>query len=855
MQVKIDTFRLDTNEFALLSDDAIPSTITYTARDSTPMDMETRMVYLYKEGVVMYEDIELRADHMEVDLENKTVYARGVPDSTGTIVGKPVFKQGADEYECDELTYNFDTGKGIMKNIITEQEGGFLHSEATKRQADGELHNAHSKYTTCDKEHPDFYVALTRAKAIPNEKIISGPAYLVVADIPLPFILPFGYFPYEKSKSSGILMPTYGEEKARGFYLREGGYYFAMNDYFDLALRGSAYTNGTWMAGFSSNYKLRYRYTGNLGFEYANNVNGRKGIDYSRSYNYRVRWSHSQDAKANPGTRFSASVNMSSSGFDRENEYDLEQYVTNTKSSSISYSKNWTGTPFNLSTSLNHSQNTRNQTVSVNLPKATFTVQRLFPFKREMAGGKKKWYEEIQLQYTANVDNRIRTTDSLLFTNAVFEDMDFGFQHTVPISLTLRPFRNFNITPNATYTGVMYARSIAQKWDAGYTNPETGEVTGALIRDTIGGLHYGHALVPRLSASYSNKLFGFFEFKPDAKVKAIRHVLMTNVGFSYVPYWDFLAGKMYKTTQINQEGDTREYSIYEGGIFGTPSLSSQSGSVSFALNNIIEAKVRDDSDTTRADKKISLIDNLNFSTGYNLFADSLNWSPVNFRGSTRVLNNKININFNGTLNPYGIMEDSLGVVRTVNQSALNVNNSLFRLTKFTLSFSASLQSKGSSSSAGNTGGQREGFAGGGMRGESLMGPGEDRMMPAGDPMGEEMDYAPWGGSWNLRVNYNLSYRKNYFEPTFTQTLRFSGGFRPTPKWSVTLSSGVDLESMKLTPSRLNFSRDLHCWEMNLSWSPIGRRQYWMFTLRAKASILQDLKYEKKQDFRDSAEFF
>ena len=431
---------------------------------------------LVQNAKVTYGSIELTADSIVLDMETGSVYATGRIDSTGKMKGKPIYKDGSEEFESKEITYNFKSKKGIISNVTTEQEGGFLQSLTTKRHEDGTLHVNRSKFTTCDAEEPHFYLALPRAKVYPGEKIVSGPAYMVVADIPLPLILPFGFFPVQQRRASGIVMPKYGQEARRGYFLSNGGYYFALNDYFDLKLTGTIYTNGTWMADAGTSYRLRYRFSGSFGFSYANNITSYKGLpDYAQSTNYRLNWSHSQDAKSSPGSRFSASVNMSSSGYDRENSYDVADHVTTTRQSSVSYSRNWAGTPFSFSTSLNQSQNVENKTIMLNLPKASLTVSRIYPFKPKKVVGKPRWYHDITTQYTASLDNKIDTYDSLFFTSAMWKNMKNGFRHEVPLSLQIRPFNNFSISPALRYTGVLYTQQIEKRWDPDYYDANKGQ--------------------------------------------------------------------------------------------------------------------------------------------------------------------------------------------------------------------------------------------------------------------------------------------------------------------------------------------------------------------------------------------
>jgi len=498
----------------------IDAPIDYEADDSLIFDLENDKVYLYGNGFVTYQDIELRAAYIELDRARDVVFARGTLDSLGREIGKPVFKDGSESFESKTLTYNFKTKKGIIQGVITEQEGGYLHSGITKKHENGEIHVKNGKYTTCDLEDPHFYVALTKAKVIPDDKIVSGPAYLVMADIPLPIALPFGFFPNQKSRSSGILIPEYGEERNRGFFFRNGGYYLALSDYFDARITGDIYTNGTWGVSLGSNYRVRYRFNGNLRARYYINVSGEKELpDYTRKKDYSITWSHSQDPKSNPSRTFNANVNMSSSSFDRNHSFNANDYLTNTKQSSISYSKRWAGSPFNLSASMNHRQNSQTNSVDLNLPKMNFNMNRIYPMKRKNRTGKAKWYENIELSYKAMLDNQIKTTDSLLFTSAVWDDMNNAFKHDIPLSTQIRPFNSFYISPSLQYSGVLYSKHIEKRWEENYYDAELDSTYATLITDTIRGLSYAHSYLPTISLGLNPKIYGMYSKIPTAALK------------------------------------------------------------------------------------------------------------------------------------------------------------------------------------------------------------------------------------------------------------------------------------------------------------------------------------------------
>ena len=839
----------------VISPDAVDEPIIYNAEGYMKTDLRTRKVSLVQNAKVTYGTIELTADSIVLDMETGSVYATFRPDSAGNPVGLPKYKDGSEEFESKELTYNFKSKKGVIRNVTTEQEGGYLQSLTTKRHEDGTLHVNRSKFTTCDAEEPHFYLALPKAKVYPGEKIVSGPAYMVVADIPLPLILPFGFFPVQQKRASGIVMPKYGQEARRGYFLSNGGYYFALSDYFDLKLTGTIYTNGTWLADASTSYRLRYRFSGSFAFSYANNITSYKGMpDYGQNTNYRISWSHSQDGKANPGSRFSASVNMSSSGYDKNNSYEVADHVTTTRQSSISYSKSWAGTPISFSTSLNQSQNVQNKTMVLNLPKGSFNVSRIYPFKPRKPVAKTRWYHDLTTQYSATFENKIDTYDSLLFTSAVWKSMKNGFKHEVPLSLQFRPFSNFSISPSLRYTGVLYTQQIHKRWDPDYYDESKNMVVPSVVNDTIRGLSYGQALVPALSAAFNPSLYGTFTFtQKGSRVESIRHVLKPSVGFSYSPEADWLTSDMLDSVQYNVNGQRREYSIYEGSIYGTPSSGRRSGSVSLSITNLVEAKVFARNDTTGKPKKVKIIESLSLNTSYNIFSDSLNWSPVNMSFRTTLAQN-INIQAGSTFNIYG-MNAAGG---TVDQLAISQGLGLARMTSLNASLDLDL---GQLLGGNNKNNQQEQQQPSGQRGQRLAGGALDEPgaqggaatdnLPLASNSYDEYGYVRFDVPWSLRMAYNFSYSKPGLKSNVTQTMTLSGDVRLTSKMAINYNTGFDFKQKEITMTRVGISRDLHCWEMSFNWIPVGYMKSWNFTLRARASMLQDLKYERRKDYHEN----
>jgi len=845
--VRQDTAVIDTVQAAAEKPTTteIDAPIDYEADDSLIFDLENDKVYLYGNGFVTYQDIELRAAYIELDRARDVVFARGALDTLGREIGKPVFKEGSESFESKTLTYNFKTKKGIIKGVVTEQEGGYLHSGITKKHENGEIHVKNGKYTTCDLEDPHFYVALTKAKVIPDDKIVSGPAYLVMADIPLPIALPFGFFPNQKSRSSGILIPEYGEERNRGFFFRNGGYYLALSDYFDARITGDIYTHGTWGVSLGSNYRVRYRFNGNLRARYYINVSGEKELpDYTRKKDYSITWSHSQDPKSNPSRTFNANVNMSSSSFDRNHSFNANDYLTNTKQSSISYSKRWAGTPFNLSASMNHRQNSQTNSVDLNLPKMNFNMNRIYPLKRKNRAGKAKWYENIELSYKAMLDNQIRTTDSLLFTSAVWDDMNNAFKHDIPLSTQIRPFNNFFISPSLQYSGVLYSKHIEKRWEENYYDAELDSTYATLITDTIRGLRYAHSYLPSISLGLNPKIYGMYVFKnTNSRIEAIRHVMTPSVSFSYTPDMTGVTPDYYRKVQVDTLGNMREYSLFEQEIYRTPTLPGRSGSVNIRLSNNIEMKVRSTSDTVQTSKKVKILENLSFSTNYNLFADSLKWSPITMSGRTR-LANKVDLTFGGTFDPYALSEDG----RKINKAEITETGKLARLTRFNFSINASLNSRAQESPAEETGPRQSMPEGIPVSKQGIpMENDEEGGVPQEFYTGEYVDFSI---PWNLSLRYNYNYTNTGMSKRVTQTFNFSGNVSLTEKWKIGFSSGYDFKLNKLTYTSVNIYRDLHCWEMRLSWIPIGYHQSYSFQINVKSAILKDLKYEKRKSWYD-----
>ncbi len=815
--------------------------VVYSAVDSVIFGRTNKKVYLYNDAIVTYGEMELAADYIEFDMSTNIVFAKGLPDSTGKIVGNPVFKDDVQDLEAKELHYNFKTKRGLIKEVRTEQDGGYLHAQKTKKDEYGHIHIKDGKYSTCDAVHPHFYVALTKAKSIPGEKIISGPAYLVFADIPLPIGLPFGFFPNTTTNTSGLLIPQYGEEMGRGFYLRNGGYYFAINEYVDLTVTGDIYTNGTWGLRVGTKYRKRYKFNGSFNARIYQNIAGEKGLDdYVKSSDYSIMWSHAQDSKANPNQRFSASVNLSTSRFDQNHSRVLTNALTNTKSSSISFQRSWPGTPFNLSASANHTQNSNTGGVNLNLPKVSMNMSRIYPFRFKNTAGNGGFWEDIQLSYSSSLDNRIATVDTLLFTNSVWSDMKNGFRHTIPITWNYKPKRikNFTFSPNLSYNGVAYTERYQKSWEMVYHAKEDSTYYDE-VTDTIHGLTYAHSYYPSISASLAPKIYGMYQFKEDSKIQIIRHVMSPTVSFSYIPDVSSLVPEYYRDLYDENGEFIKRYSIYDGAIYGTPTLGRSSKTMSFALRNNVEAKIKTETDSTEEMKKVKLLDNMNFSTNMN-FDDSIKFRPISFNGNTRIFQNKINVSFRGSMDPYAA--DSLN--KRINVSEYSRSGKLVRLTNAGLTMGLNLK--------GGTGKSKED------------GPEESPdITPQEEPgtLREEYDafdedyyygeYVDFSIPWSLRIDYSLNYTKTIADARIIQTVRLTGDFSLTPKWKIGFNTGYDFKLAKVTTSNMSIFRDLHCWEMRLTAVPFGKYKSFNFQINAKSSLLQDLKYNKRIPWQDN----
>lgn len=794
--------------------------VYYNSDDSLLNDMRNMMAFLYGNAVVKYEDMTINAAFIEINLDQKEVYAYGRTEGD-TIVGKPEFKQGDETFVADTIRYNFKSKKGIIKNVTTEYDGAYLIGGRTKLHENKHVHMTHGKFTTCDLPDPHFYFNLTKAIVIPDDKIISGPANLVVEDVPTPIGIPFGFFPNKKGGSSGIIIPEFGDEENRGFFLRNGGYYWAINDYVDLTVLGDIYFKGSWGAGMIMNYKMRYKFNGSLNFKYNRNVFGYKGLsNYSASNQYVFRWIFRQDTKANPNSTFSADVNMSSTDYDKYNSYSVNNYMTSTKQSSVSYSYVFPNSPFSTSMALKHSQNSNTGSIDLTLPELAFNMSRIYPFKRKKAVGKSRFYEKISVAYTMNATNKIRTNDADFF-NIPYDSITNGIVHKIPINASFKLFKYTTLTPSFNYNERWYFKRFTKQWDDSINNISTDYAST-----------FSRVWDYNTSLTWSTTLYGMFNFKK-GKVKALRHVFTPSVGFSYVPdfgkekynYYGSYSRLVYNNTTGQYDSVANMYSMFEGLPYGTPSKGG-SGTINFNLGNNLEMKLRNLKDTTKDNTKIKLLESFSISTNYNIFADSLRWAPISISGRTRI--KIIDISFNTTLDPYAIAQNEYGNYQRINKALVKDNGHLLRMTTGYITAGLSLNSKAR----------------------------DKKVEEAQQSMyeiiyGYPESYIDFNVPWNVNISYTFRYTKPYDEAKITQTLNVSGDLNLTNKWKISVSTGYDFEAKKMSPTTIDIYRDLHCWEMSLHVVPFGQHKSYAFQINVKASMLQDLKLNRRRSWFDN----
>ncbi len=801
------------------------ATVDYNAEDSVRLDLFNNKVYLFGSAIIKYGNIQVEADYVEVDFNTKTLFATGMPDSAGVMRGMPVFTEGKQSFKANTMRYNFESKRGYINKVITQEGDGYLHGRLVKKMEDDITNVRDGSYTTCNLEHPHFEFRYQKAKVIPGKKIVTGPVYLTIADVPLPLVIPFGLIPNKKGQTSGILPPSWGESAERGFYFENGGYYFGLSDHFELYLRGDIYTRGSWAVKPSLNYRKRYKYNGGFSFSLARNILGTEGTpNYQKRRDFSVTWNHNQDPKAHPVSRFTANVNVVTSKFNRYNPVSANNYLSNTFTSAVTYQTSFAN-KYYLNAGLNHTQNTLSRIVTLTTPDVSFSMNRIYPFRRQTRVGAIRWYENISMNYTMNARNEISTPDSLLFSEGALDKFRNGVRHSIPINSTVRVLKYFNMSTSANFTERWYFQRIEQRWD-----------NEKIVLDTVSGFRSVHDF--DVSSSLSTTLYGLVQFKK-GPLRALRHVMYPSVGFSYRPDFGAESWGYWSVVQINNKGKTQRYSYYQNSLFGTPP-DRKSGSLNISLSHNLEAKVRSKSDTISGMRKVKLIEGLTMSASYDMTRDSLRWSGV-FVGARTTLFNQLQLSFNGMWTPYA--KDSQG--RSINKFVWETDRKLLRRdnVNFRVALSYSINS--------STFGKKE-------TDPAIRKPVSDFGTP--QELAEigmfPQNFIDWNQPWNFSFNYSFmltnlfSPLQNKFETKTIQTFDFNGDINLTPKWKVAFNSGYDFISKQISYTSFNIHRDLHCWEMRFNWIPTGGMKSWNFQINAKSSVLQDLKLTRKKDFRD-----
>lgn len=855
---------------------ALEAPVVYQAKDSMLMYMGSKNAFLFGDANVKYQKIELTSENIKMNMDSSTVYAVYGLDSLGNKYGLPIFKDGGEEYKSENMSYNFETKKGFIRNVYTAQEDGFLTSEDSKKGADNEMYLRHGRYTTCDEEHPHFYIALSRAKARPGKDVFSGPAWLVVEDVPLPIAIPFAYFPMTSSYSSGFIMPTYGDESTRGFYLRDGGYYFALSDMMDLKLTGEIFTKGSWGIGAQTTYKKRYKYNGNFYFNYQVTKEGEKNMpDYSVTKNFKVQWSHRTDSKASPNSSFSASVNFATQSYEKNNLsslYNPTSYAQSTRTSSVSYSHTFRKIGLSLSSSFNISQNMRDSTIALTLPSLSISLSRFYPFKRKHAVGKERWYEKISMNYTGTLSNSISTKEDKLMHSSLIKDWRNGMKHSIPVSASFNLLKYINVTPTFNYTERWYTNKVVQSWD---TERQTA------VKDTIYG--FNRVFDFNLSLSANTKLYGFYKPNPKVfgkKLNMVRHVFTPTVSFSYAPdfgdskwgYWD-----TYTKTDLEGNVSLVSYSPYAGSLYGSPSKG-KTGMVSFDMSNNIEAKILNKDDSL---KKISIIDELGASLSYNMAAKRQPWSNLSTR--LRLKWGKTTFNMNAVFATYAYEFDKNGNVVVGNRTewsygrfgrfqgmsknlSYTFNNQSFKKIRTSILklFGKNVEETEDTTADADMDDMDEEDE------ELSLETNEDSEAKPKDSKynedGLDKDgYMKFDMPWSFSISYGITMAEDRskdinvksmrYPYKFTQNMNFSGSLRLSTNWNCSFSSGWDFTTSKISMTTVSISRDMHCFNVNCG-LVFGTYTSYHISLRANASTLTDaLKYDKKSSYSGSVKWY
>ena len=821
--------------------------VEFSAKDSLILEGKNS-AFMYGESKITYGDINLSANKIRMDMKSSVVHAEGVPDSIGDISGTPVFKDNSGEYSSKTMKYNFKSKKGFISDVVTQQGEGYLTGGQTKKMENDEYYIQNGRYTTCDDhEHPHFYFQITKGKMKPKKNVVTGPVYMVLADVPLPIAVPFGYFPFTSEYSSGIIVPTFGDDYQRGFYLRDGGYYFAINDNIDLALTGEIYTRGSWGLNAQSTYMKRYKFSGNFNLSYITTITGDKGeADYTKGKNFKIAWQHSQDAKANPNMSFSASVNFTTSGYTRNdlNSYYSNDFTENTKSSTVNMTYRPSNSKWSFSTTANVAQRTADSTLTVSFPNLTVSLSQVAPFKRKRSVGDEKWYEKIKLSYSGVFQNQLTANQDQFFKKSLIKDWRNGMRHTVPVSATFNIFKYLNVTPNITLNDRMYTSKIRRQWDP---------AASAEVCDTT--YNFYNLLEFSGGISFDTKIYGFFKpmkFLGD-KVQMIRHVITPTVSFSASPDfsspgWGYY-GRYAYTDRNTGEIKTKKYSYFQHGIFGAPGQG-KSGTVNFSIANNLEMKVKSDEDSTGV-KKVSLIENFTATQSYNFAADSLRWSNINTTMLLR-LTKGFNLNLSATWDVYTYQLNAAGNPVRVNRTRLQAGKGLGKLSSTGTSFSYTINNNTfKKKNKENKTGQEEEK----KQNNTSSQQNNNNTQNSGGTQFNSDGYAVWDFPWSLSVNYSVSYsygsfnkKKLEYNGRWTQNLSFSGNVRPTKNWSMNFSTSYDFDAKKIAYMNCSISRDLHCFTMSASFVPVGPYKSYNFHIAVKSSLLSDLKYDKHSDY-------
>ena len=801
------------------------------------INQKEKKIYMYDGAELYYQDVELKSGIIVLDYKKNEVSAGRIIDSLGNLSQAPFFKQGSDEVYPDSLRFNFKTKKAIIWNSRSDQEGMNVKASATKKQNDSVYYLKNAKITTAlDVDNPEYYIRVRTAKFVPQKKMIAGLSNLYIADVPTPIFLPFAYFPMSKQRETGFIFPTIGENFNRGYFIQNGGYYFVINDNLDLAVLGDYYTNGSYGFRLENNYNKRYKFRGNFSFRYENLINSERGLPgYNKSTIFNLRWSHSKDSKSNPNSRFSSSVNLGTSSYFREslNQINTTNFLNNTLSSSISYSRTFPKYPsVNLSLSATHSQNTRTKSVNMTLPSLTASMERIYPFVKRNAV-KKGIFQNINFQYSMRGDNRINSDDETISQKGLFYGAKSGIQHNIPISTNFKIAKHFNFSLGGNYSEVWTNQTI-RKFDYDLLS---GSVPA---QDTING--FDRFSKYNYSASVGTTLYGVFNFNKQNRLQSIRHVLNANVSYSNQPGFE----KYYDEYIIDAFGNTRTYSRFDGGLYGTPG-NRKSSSVGITLRNTVEAKVKDEEKNDDEDfKKIKILNNLNFTTNYNIVADSLNWSPVRMSTVVPLFDNKLSLNIGATFDPYALNDEKN---RKINKFSINNNGPLFRMTSANMNWGYNFSSKNNKNKERN---QQSNIPGMNIK----KGLDEDRNSLIKPPELEDKKEEKSTKSdlyiteipWTLNLRHSLTYLNNFQQREISNnSIMASANVGLTPKWNINISSGYDFKNNGITYTNLGINRDLDSWEMNISWTPFGYRESWYFFIGVKSGLLRDLKYDKRRE--------